>query len=608
MDRIIQLLPQLSGPLLDEALEVARSVTEEFKRTLVMAAVVLRLVEVGQGARAMTAAEGIAFVHNRARALARFVEVAPEASPGMEAARAVGDPHWRAAVLARLIPSLPAQMQDQAWQEALAAARMLGDEKAQARLATRAAISLAESGAADRALDVVQALPGSAWQAEGLVELAPHAAAARPDLVLNTARSMPGARWRALCLGAVAPHLPEADRERAWAEAVDAAREIAGERLMVATLASLVPALPRTLQEEVLRDLMQRLDAFENEHRRAEGLASLAADLTGELLPVALAMGRAMEGREARSQALAALAPPLARQGHVQEALRVSTVEVEDRHWRQEALRALSQSLILSGHHEEALGAIEALDYEHWRGAALVLLAAHSPAARVPALVAVARSMEDRRQRALMLAALSPYLPEGPGQGLMAEALALVAGHFDPEERASALAGLAPFLHGALLEVAVAAAEALPGMAYQVQALGALLPHLARGNPEKALEAAHRIQDEGQRAVVLAALLPYAGDPARGEILSEIGDLLQGMHDAEGQLRLLCSLVSSLEGLSPAAVYAAWRSVLRHLARGRRHDLLLGLAGLLPVLTSLGGVELVAEMAEAAREVGRWWP
>ena len=147
------LAPHLSGPLLQEALEMAQAIPDDM-RDRALAALVLRLGELGSGKEAL------------------------------EMARAIPDDEIQAQTLAGLAPHLSTPLQEIALQEALEVARTIPDDVwylAQAR-------------------------------AEALVALAPHLSAPLQEIALQealeVARTIPVERYRAQVLAGLAPHLP----------------------------------------------------------------------------------------------------------------------------------------------------------------------------------------------------------------------------------------------------------------------------------------------------------------------------------------------------------------------------------------------------------------
>jgi hypothetical protein len=57
-----------------------------------------------------------------------------------------------------------------------------------------------------------------------------------------------------------------------------------------------------------------------------------------------------------------------------------------------------------------------------------------------------------------------------------------------------------------------------------------------------------------------------------------------------------------------ANVYPLWQETLPILAARTRKDLLADLRALSPIITALGGAEVIVETFRAIQDVGRWWP
>lgn len=614
VDRLISLLPHLPGSLLQETLAIADSVKEEFKRTVLMTGLVRRMIQVGQLDEAATVMEGIAFIHNRTEALSRFIDASSGPSQGLSgqngvaAARAIKDPHWRAATLTELASRVPSQLQDEFWTEALDAARRIGDDQQQAELLTDIAVLLNALRVSDRALAIIDALPDVQWEAKALMLLVPRLPEDKLSHALASSRLITDGHWRAECLKSISARLTEMARPPVWAEAIEAAMTTTDKRLKIRTLSRLVPYLPEALKSGVLHTAMDATRSLENEHWRAEGLAFLVVHLPKDLLGEALVMARAMTDKEDRSLVMAEIAPSLARLGCVHQALHMAEQEIEDVHWQQQALRTLSQEYSTLNHPAQALRASKQLAYEHWQAAALSIQASCFPDEGFGELVRVAQAIREPRQRALALTQLSPHLPEPQRAALLEESLEAVQGIEDEEERGSALADLAPYLSRPLLSKVVAAATQMTDTADKIEALGALLPHLAEWNQQEAIDIAKGIAEKSRRAMVLAHLYPKLTDPHRGRILHEVTDALQGSADLGTQLGLISKIMPYLDNLSVTEAYACWRRVLVSMASQNRRDLLENLRNLLPMLAMLGGSELLESLVKTLQDIRRWWP
>jgi hypothetical protein len=123
--------------VLQDALEAARAIDDEWSRAKVLAGLIPRLGELGDEKAALEAARAIGDEGRRAEALAglipRLGELGDEKA-ALEAACAIGDERWRAEALAGLAPHLSTPLQGQVLQDALEAARAIGDEGGRAKV------------------------------------------------------------------------------------------------------------------------------------------------------------------------------------------------------------------------------------------------------------------------------------------------------------------------------------------------------------------------------------------------------------------------------------------------------------------------------------------
>jgi hypothetical protein len=115
------------------------------------------------------------------------------------------------------------------------------------------------------------------------------------------------------------------------------------------------------------------------------------------------------------------------------------------------------------------------------------------------------------------------------------------------------------------------------------------------------------IKTQERQADTLIELAPYMPDAAKVEMLEEALTVALTIQDSASRTHLLTALTSHLTQLSPIILYQFWCETLHTLARRTRKDLLEDLRALIPVITSLGGLEAIDETACAVFDVGRWW-
>lgn len=144
-------------------------------------------------------------------------------------------------------------------------------------------------------------------------------------------------------------------------------------------------------------------------------------------------------------------------------------------------------------------------------------------------------------------------------------------------------------------------------------ALTELASRLAElGLVEAALQAAHEIGDEGDRARALAELghvkeAPLGRLPEFGRVEESL-EVAREIEDDWVRARSLARLAPQLAELPQIQVVPLWAKTLRLSETRLRSSLLAELGALAPVIDALGGSEAIAETCRAIHDVGRWWP
>lgn len=132
------------------------------------------------------------------------------------------------------------------------------------------------------------------------------------------------------------------------------------------------------------------------------------------------------------------------------------------------------------------------------------------------------------------------------------------------------------------------------------------LPRIARGLPQAGIDhLLQRLTEPASRRRGSGLDELYSAVAIR---LAELGEADRALEYAFG-LSDHWPRYAALKGVAPHLTGPDWiGSVLRRLATQRREDLLYDLAALAPALITLGSDELVADIVNAIRDVGRWWP
>ncbi|OAN45148.1 hypothetical protein A6A03_15645 [Chloroflexus islandicus] len=514
--------------LWERALEVARTITDEWYQAQTLAALAPHLPS-PLLAEAFAAAQAITDEWPRAEALAALVPRLPPAerdevlTNALAAVQAISNEYSHARALAVLAPHLPPVEQDTVLTNALAATQAIANEwprvEALAALAPRLPEPLLAA-----ALATAQTIANEWPRAKALTALAPHLPKPLLSKALAAALAIADRRYRVRVLAALAPHLSSADRDE-----VLAAVAIADRRYHVRALVTLAPHLSSAERNNVLAEALTTATAIRVEDERAEALAALGPHLPEPLLADALTAAKAITNEGPRAAALAALAPHLPEPLLADALAAAQVIRAADA--RARALAALAPYLPPPDREAalaEALTAAQTITDERYRAEALAALAPHLPppdqTAALAEVLAAAQAITDERYRAEALAALAPHLPPAERDAVLTKALAATQAIRAADARAEALATLAPHLPPPLLVDAFDVAKAITDAGYRAKALTAIAPLLPPPNREAALAetltAAQAISNEWSRTDVLAALAPHLPEPLLAEALA----------------------------------------------------------------------------------------
>lgn len=343
----------------------------------------------------------------------------------------------------------------------------------------------------------------------------------------------------ASCIHSLAPEIPPAllcalVREGYWspAQGLAAARRIPDPAQRGDALVGLAaePAMPAAMTAGLIAAAL----AIDDEEQRGRALLALARRLPEDQLGLALDAIRLLPAEEQRARALVGLATPLAPSGSA------GPDRGPPRDSQEQPAPQLPAPVL-----EQALAAALALQDSACRVEAVAGLAPHLPAALLPRALAAVVEIEDESRRATALGRLAPHLPEALCRQALAatwrmrdsaarcRAQAGVAPHLPPYWRDKALsaaldclgrvhharvtpllAAMAPHLPPVLQPRALALAESQPDSLSRVNALAALLPHLAVEHREPATDLA------------LRATLLIRGEPGRAEAIARLLSLL----------------------------------------------------------------------------------
>ena len=636
------LAPQLAGAPLAEALELAGAFEDEKERAWLLGRLAPHLPEPLQG-RSLAIARSIGDEYQRAEALAGL---APQLSQPMlrqalEAAQAFADEGERAWTLGAVGMRFSGTERTRTLADALATVRVIKDEGRKAWALRELAPHLPEA-LLEEALEVAQEMQGPASRASALSSVAPRLApASRKEvlaLALATARLIADATERAATMRILAPHLPEALEAKAWAELLALPLTITNLQTQQEAQAILKPFAEASGAQQTLHavaDLQKPIDynvIFSEMASRLPGplLAETfdaipektQVDAWEKLLPV---LGPHLPESSLRTaltntlkrRTLAALAP------YLPESLLVVALDASrrlvDADERTAALIALVPHLSGKLQEEaivEALKAAPGMSYQgKWKGV-LSALAPHLSEPLMRQALAVARAIKrtslqtgvtfDRivpwdfepsegelDERADALAALAPYLTEP----LLVEAIAAARALEDRHQRAKALAALAPRLSPSLLAEAEVATRTIGDVSRRAWLLSELERNLPKSARFEELDAARAFLAENPGPFLLRELSEYNTAPNFFGALSKVESIRNKAERANAWVQLAPRLPASLWSSSWRDALAAAKS---NWDSGKRIRALAGLSAYLP---DPHGAEAWSEVMQAAYQI-----
>lgn len=556
----------LRDKLLEEALESARTIKQDWRRAMTLGGLVSHLPEQLKEwtlLEALSAARKIEDEKLRARALIGLSELSTLAGQRDELLREalmiaqdIGREWTRSEVLAGLVSRLPKSL----LQETIVVAQSIKDGRARAVVLEELIPRQAELGHYREALDAARELP-----------------------IATTLRT-----FRALTLARLArlPSLTD-QYDELLGEALEAARVVPFELGRAEVLSRLIPHLPEALLEEALT-VIQTID----ESVQAEALAALALRLIGlGRHQKALEIARTIEDKRTRMTILTAIvsnvAEPLKEQV-LQEALTIAR-SIRRASDRVEAIVELTPHLPGSLREEILRETVVAVWWYGSYAKAFAKLAPCLPESLLEIVLDIARTVEDDKTKVAILENLVPHMPEPLKTQALRETLTALRTYGRISDRAEALAELAPHLSKPLLREALTSAQAIEDEGDRANVLRKLVPHLAKhGFLEEALLAYRAIQDEDGRveALIELTLLPAFAD-RRDELLEEALTAAQAIQYEQVKAEALAKLAEHLPMPERTQILRrALEMALEIQAKDRRAIALIRLA-LLPAFADL---------------------
>jgi len=615
------LVPQLSGPLLRQALVAAENIKVPEDRSAVLCKFVERLAREGTITEALRVAEAVGN-RDRVEALVEMAPFLPKTNDIKAALLLVpnqkGEPHgWPVAVLSVRL----AELGDS--QAALAGARAIRAPAHRVDALAGIAAKMLAPVPEELIQDVLQTARLPPVQrslahslnvtGESLLALALRLAKeGRVDEALSTARAFPnfhidgGTGPRVQVLTLLAEHLHEPTQSQTLREAIVAAQVIADGRrrvMIVAELLRQVPALSTDEIQTVLQTALSIVPLISKDDEQAEALGQLAEFLTPPLLEEALVLAQAIERQEDRVLALVQLAPHLAapqKEQILKEAMDVAKT-VKWQRWNERALIEIISQLPEWCQRATLEWAVA----NNFTGA-LVALMPRLPEPLQRDAVAALRAIKEPNERVGALSRVAAQLQED----LRRETLAAIQYLKEESKRAKALINLAPWLPSSTLEEALNIAQQITDTYDRSEALCILLPRWAdAGHSKEALEVLNQMDwsqanlighQRSLRANILAALL---GKLPANEREAAQQEAVRNIRKLESKYMFSCAAADLApclpESVTPNLTVEAFHATLDNQQWEERADALQALAPHLPVSLLADAVAAAAQLPDS---------
>jgi hypothetical protein len=500
---------------------------------------------------------------------------------GLAYAQQIPDASSRTQALSRLVPYLTELRRDEVVVEALMIATRIIEDKGRAQVLTRLAPYLPEMLLAE-ALALARTIKEEVWRVQALTTLAPHLQDSQKVLAeaLTLARTIKEEVWRVQALTTLAPHLQ--DSQKVLAEALTLTRTIEDKGSRARALTRVARCLPESQQGIVLTEALREILMIREEGLRVRTLC--------RLLPY---LSEPQRGK--------ALAETLMTMAKMTLELQQDEAFLMTLQQGEAFLMTLQQGeafLMTLQQGEFLMTLARTIEDKEQRAEILISLVPYLPESLLTKAFAETRQIRDEINRLRTLIDLTPYMPESLLEPPLADEALMVAKTIKGEDsRVQALTKLAPYLPESLLpealKVALKVAESIKDKYLQAQALNEL------GRVQQAVENRPRHRQKP------APQLPERRDEAVAEAIMTVAKTIK---DEEWQAQILSGLPSHSARLPAATLYPLWCKILPALANHNRENLLDDIHSLAPVIVVLGGEKAIVETFHAIRDVGRWWP
>lgn len=397
-------------------------------------------------------------------------------------------------------------------------------------------------------------------------------------------------------------------------------------RIQASLLTEIVDYLPPDVKEEVLQTALVATESISWELERLEALNDLACKLPPELLPEALAIGKALTSGVWFVDVLEGLVPLLP-PDLLLEALDMARDLSSNEYDKAMALSTLADKLPEKLQTEVVLEALVAAESypsddkyldemycSHVFTAIFGILPEVLQTEKLQKTLDYARAVKDHCDRSISLADLALKLPEKLQAEVLKEALDAVKeerklwGEEADDSVKSALVCLIPKLPPDLLPEALTIARDIRFEPYRAKALIAITAKL----PELLLETFALVKSikftysdgrlpEVYRFQTLIAIAPNLSS----ELLPEAFSIAKDIQSKLYRIKVLIALADPMSKMPRDELLPLWKTIRHWLSRQELAHHVLALAA---VIHAIGGQEAVVEALIKIQDVERWQP
>jgi len=347
-------------------------------------------------------------------------------------------------------------------------------------------------------------------------------------------------RRRADALIALLPHLVPKGHT---VELLEAAREIPTPWGSGRVLVALLPYLEQPMKEFVCDEVLSKGSSIEISHRGAlelliKVLPYISASRMEAILDTIMGIARQMSKSSSNDFELGELAHLLAERDYRQEAL-VIVKMIKNKNDRERArvgiLNYLVKHLVEQGVLKDALEMVRTVDYDLWRA---WLIAAIVPL--IPENLRLDFIQEGLKSayaiqienRYMAVGPLLPYLPKSQREQILEEIIDSILKDEVASFRTQKLCGILtkvtePDERDKIFSLALDSASSITVPVWKATELLNLVLYDPPEVISEIFETAEQIDDNMQKAEILAALLPYLSEPQRTITLSKVLDILR---------------------------------------------------------------------------------